>query len=359
MAENKTIRLGFVGAGDMAQQAHIVNYWNRPGVALAALADGRTRTAELVARAYGIRRTYPDHRELLRHAEVDAVVAILPFALNPGVVEDTLNAGKSVLTEKPQCLTAETGLKLANLAERRGLHYHVGYMKRFDPGVQWARAKIADWMERSNEIGPLQSLRIWCAHGSWDWFRPPRLDGGDPLPEYAPRLEPRPDWMEEAAWQKLRRWTNYYSHQTNLARYLVGTDYALDTVKQVDNSFFVQNTFQTGGAQLYFDFAAFATDRWDEGFEAVFERAKLTAAIPAPLAPRQAARVVAYEFPEGGAPGSIEPSYPAMDGFARQAEHFVALLRGDAEPMSPASEAVKELEYAEALVRRMQEEGKK
>ena len=37
--------------------------------------------------------------------------------------------------------------------------------------------------------------------------------------------------MEQAAWQKLRGWTNYYSHQTNLARYLVGEHYARDTVK--------------------------------------------------------------------------------------------------------------------------------
>lgn len=357
MADQETVRIGFVGAGDMAQLAHIVNYWNQEGVELAALAEGRAQTAELVARTYGFKKVYPDHLAMLADAKLDGVVAVLPFALNGEVVEDVLNAGVHVLTEKPQVMTAARGRELVELAHRKGLHYHVGYMKRFDPGVQWARRILGQWMQRGDELGAFQSMRIWCGHGRWYWFRRPHLDAGDEVPDYQPKLEVKPDWMTDAGWQRIRQWTNFYSHQTNLARYLTGQDYTLDTIKRVGDSFYVQNTYTQSGAQLYFDFSAFACDGWHEGFEAVFERARLTAQIPAPLADQQAARIVAYEHPPQGEPRHVEPSLPGPDGFRCQAEHFIALLRGETEPMSPAVDAVKEVEYAETLVRRLQDEG--
>ncbi len=357
MPDQETVRIGFVGAGDMAQLAHIVNYWNQEGVELAALAEGRAQTAELVARTYGFKKVYPDHLAMLADAKLDGVVAVLPFALNGEVVEDVLSAGVHVLTEKPQVMTAARGRELVELAHRKGLHYHVGYMKRFDPGVQWARRILGQWMQRGDELGALQSMRIWCGHGRWYWFRRPHLDAGDEVPDYQPKLEVKPDWMTDAGWQRICQWTNFYSHQTNLARYLTGQDYTLDTIKRVGESFYVQNTYTQSGAQLYFDFSAFACDGWHEGFEAVFERARLTARIPAPLADQQAARIVAYEHPPQGEPRHIEPSLLGPDGFRRQAEHFIALLRGETEPMSPAVDAVKEVEYAETLVRRMQDEG--
>src|SRR5687767_13255198 len=95
----KTVRLGFVGAGYMGQLAHIEKYWKLPGVELVALAEGRPKTAELVARTYGIREVYGHHREMLGKAGIDAVVAITPFTLNAELVEDALTAGKHVLTE--------------------------------------------------------------------------------------------------------------------------------------------------------------------------------------------------------------------------------------------------------------------
>ena len=357
MPDQKTVRLGFVGAGLMAQHAHMVHYWNRTGVEMAALAEGRSATARLVADRYGFGQVYPHHRAMLADARIDSVIAILPFELNGEVVEDVLRADLPVLTEKPQVMTSARGRELVELAHRHDVHYHVGYMKRFDPGVAWAKQTLARWLRSPEAFGTLQSLRLWCAHGLWDWNRPPHLNAGDPLPDYASRVEEKPDWMCDAGWKVLWRWTNYQSHQTSLARYLIGEDYKIDVVKRVGDSYFVQNTFNKSGAQLYFDFSSLTHDDWDEGFEAVFERAKLTAKLPAPLAERQSAQVLAYENPVEGEPKYTRPSLPGIDGFRKQAEHFVALVRGEVEPASPASEAVKEVEYAENLVRTCQQQG--
>jgi hypothetical protein len=83
-----------------------------------------------------------------------------------------------------------------------------------------------------------------------------------------------------------------------------------------------------------------------------FRGARLTARLPAPLAAGQTAEVCAYENPGGDKPAiETRPSFPAIDGFRAQARQFVASIRGDEEPLSPASEAVKEVEFSEELMR--------
>ena len=355
MAKHEVVKLGFIGSGFMGQLAHIENYYKQPNVEKVALAEGRLKTANLVAQRYGIKKVYAHHRDMLRDADIDAVVAIAHFDLNAPLVEDTLNAGKHVLTEKPQVNTSVKGHELAKLAKDHGLVYQVGYMKRFDPGVRWAKQRIEQWIE-TGEFGPLQSVRIWCAHGEWNWFRPSPLDAGDEPVDYGLALEPKPAWANGKAWQLLKEWTNYYSHQTNLARYLIGQDFELQTAKRIENNHFVQCAYQPTGAHLYFDFPVFQTDSWHEGFEVVFKRAKLTASLPAPLATNQTARIVAYEH--GSETGQyVRPSLPSVDGFARQSQNFIAAVREEKTPLSPASEAVKEIEFAESLVQLYQRQG--
>jgi predicted dehydrogenase len=354
-----TIRLGFVGAGYMGQLAHIQNYWKLQGVELTALAEGRSKTAELVARTYGIREIYPHHSKLLANAPVDAIVAILPFALNAEVVEDALNAGKHILTEKPIVLTSARGHELVALAAKKNLVYQVGYMKRFDPAVRWAKAKLAEW-RNSGKFGALQSLRIWCATGDWQWQREKPLDAGDAPAQYAARLESKPDWMSDATWESHIHWANYYSHQTNLARFIVGEDYAIDHVKTLSApdkwmpSYFIQCSSQPSGASVYLDFPRFHHNQWDEGFEVILNRAKMRVTLPAPLAQRQIAQVTAYEFHPNGESREIRPTLTPIDGFAAQAKQFIASIRGEEPPLSPASDAVKEIEFSEALMKKLQ-----
>lgn len=353
------IRLGFVGAGYMGQLAHIQNYWKLQGVELTALAEGRAKTAELVARTYGIREIYPHHSKLLASAQVDAIVAILPFSLNAEVVEDALNAGKHVLTEKPITNTSAKGRELFALAAKKKLIYQVGYMKRFDPGIRWAKAKLAEW-RASGEFGSLQSLRIWCASGDWQWQREKPLDAGDAPAQYPARKETKPDWMSDALWESHIQWTNYYSHQTNLARYIIGEDYFINHVKTTPGpdkwmpSYFIQCSSQPSGASVYLDFPRFHHNQWDEGFEVVLNRAKMRVTIPAPLAQRQTAQVIAYENPKNGEARELRPTFTPLDGFAAQAKQFIASIRGEETPLSPASDAVKEIEFSEALMKKLQ-----
>jgi len=91
----RTVKMGFVGAGFMGQLAHIANYAQINGCQLVALAKGRDELACKVAEKYHIEQVYPSHRELADDPDIEAVAAVLPYALNYLVVADLLAAGIS------------------------------------------------------------------------------------------------------------------------------------------------------------------------------------------------------------------------------------------------------------------------
>jgi predicted dehydrogenase len=347
MSERR-LRLGFVGCGFMGQLAHLENYARLPNVELVALAEGRPRLAQLVAECYGIRRLHPDHRALAADPEIDAVVSVMGFDLNYGVVRDLLAAGKHVATEKAMCLTVEGAQELVEAAAAAGRVYQVGYMKRFDPAVLLAREWIA--ARRADEAyGPLLYARIWCAHGAWEWGTPPPLRTDEKPPAYDAPREPRPadETPEEFRW--VVGWLNYYSHQTNLLRWLLGEDYTVDqyTARPACDLVLVRSA---SGVPAFMEFPHYQVAGWDEGFQCHFQRAMLRVDLPAPLARQQSGKLTIATAGEGARTES--PYVPPRWAFAEQARGFVAAALVEGPPISPPEDAAKEVALAHELVAR-------
>ena len=64
--------------------------------------------------------------------------------------------------------------------------------------------------------------RIWCAHGDWTWHSPSPLQTDEKPPAYDIIREPRPADQSEEEFGWVIGWLNYYSHQTNLLRWVLG-----------------------------------------------------------------------------------------------------------------------------------------
>jgi predicted dehydrogenase len=134
------VRLGIVGAGLVAQVAHL------PELALladrfdvVAVAEPDAATRAVVARRHGIRRTYASADELLEAGGLDAVLVCSPNATHAAVTLAALDAGLDVLVEKPLCLDVDDADRI--VAARGDRVVQVGYMKRFDPAYE---ALLAD-----------------------------------------------------------------------------------------------------------------------------------------------------------------------------------------------------------------------
>ncbi len=340
------LKLGFVGCGMMGQLAHLENYFLLPNVEIVALAEGRPLLAEKVAQRYGIPKVYPSHRELCEDPEVEAVVAIMWFNLHYGVVRDLLMAGKHVATEKAMCLTPQGAEELASLAEQRGLVYQIGYMKRFDPGVLWAREQILTWRQ-SQEKGPLLYARIYCAHGDWIFQSPPPITTGEHLPDYQIPLETPPEGFTPEEFQWVEGWLNYYSHQTNLLRYILGEDYHLEYYHSGPGRDLI--LVQTdSGIPAFLEFPHYQVSEWDEGFKVYFQKGTVEAWLPAPLARQHSAQVMVKDLH-----GERKPYIPPRWGMGEQAKVFVeaCLARDPSKTLSPPREAAKEIAFAYDLVK--------
>ena len=142
----------------------------------------------------------------------------------------SLPLGKPVATEKPICIRADNARKLVGMAEEKGLLYQVGYMKRHDPASKIARKKALEW-KASGEMGEMTYVRITMPSGDWTYEHEPPINRGDSPIHYEGQTgETAPEWMKELGGQ-YGGFVNFYIHQVNLLRYLIGEDY---TVTYVD-----------------------------------------------------------------------------------------------------------------------------
>jgi hypothetical protein len=146
------IRLGYVGAGFMAQAVHLPNFTALPDCEVVALAEMRPQLAQKVAQRFGIPRVYTTHSELLLDPDIDAVAVSAHYVHQAQVAEDALQAGKPVFMEKPMALTVERAERMLQAAREGGGRLMVAYMKRYDAGIELAK-QLIDQYRQSGELG--------------------------------------------------------------------------------------------------------------------------------------------------------------------------------------------------------------
>ncbi|MFO8081780.1 MAG: Gfo/Idh/MocA family oxidoreductase [Armatimonadota bacterium] len=343
------VRMGFVGAGYMGQLAHIGNYAGLEGCEMLALAEPREELARKVAEEHGIARVYTDHRQLADDPDIDAVAAILPQQLVTPVVHDLLQAGKHVITEKPMGVRTEDCRELAQMAAEHGLVYQVGYMKRNDTGVLLAKRIVEDLLE-TERLGGITMARAWCFAGEWKFGIEEPITTDEPVPDGVSEVRPFPEWLPDDLHALYNRVLNVDSHATNLVRFLLGEDYEFEQAayRGMSRPIMLQG-WSESGANCVFELGRLPAPRWHEGVEIFFERATLLVEPPPPMRRQSAARVVLREM--GEQPRTIEPEAAPGWAFAAQAQQFLASIRGEEQPVSPASDAVRDVELAEQAVR--------
>lgn len=346
-AEDTRLRIGFVGAGAMGQTAHLQNFAVIPDCEIVALAEGRAQTAEMVARRYGIPRVYSDHREMLADAEVDAVVAIMHYGLHPSVVPDILSARKHLLTEKPICLRVENARKLASLAEENNVIYMVGNMKRSLPAAVEAERKISEW-KASGAAGKMNYVRASMPPGDWVFGVQWGLNAGDAPPPYAGEApEVAPEWMGEFG-DKYNAFVNYFIHQVNMIRYLIGEDYHVVFADRAEATLVAESD---SGVTIVLEMKGRGLHRsWEEYYMVSFDNGRVDLSVPAPMAQQNGGDVRFY-IASDGVPRWETPVVDPVWSMLAQARHFVQCVREGRQTRNPASEAVKDLEVAEEYIR--------
>ena len=332
----------------MGQMAHLRNYAVEPGCEVVAIAELREETGKAVAARYGVPAVYRDAGEMLDKEDLDAVVASQPFDRHGILVPRLLSSGKPVFIEKPLAASLQVGKGLAEAVRRSGTFVMVGYHKRSDAATEYAKGRLEE-LERTGEIGEMTYLRITMPAGDWiaGGFDG-RIDAGGEAGEL--ERDPPPDDMDEETHREYVSFVNYYIHQVNLMRHLLGEHYRPVFADPAGRLLVGRSV---SGRTCTIEMSPYSTTvDWQERALVCFERGWVELALPAPLASMRAGRVRVYRDPGDGATPLLEsPTLPWQHAMRRQAQNFIAAVRGEKPPMTGAAEALEDLEVAREYLR--------
>ena len=130
------IRLGFVGAGFVAQQCHLPCFSATNLFDITGIADPISDLRHEIARKYSIPYEFNSHTDLITSGVVDAVVVTLPRFLTYHVVQDCVDHGLWVFAEKPLCLNSDYSYPLIKSCHDNEVSIMTGYMREHDSIVQ-------------------------------------------------------------------------------------------------------------------------------------------------------------------------------------------------------------------------------
>ena len=166
----RKIRLGLAGAGMIAT----VHYGILPNFGpladraeIVAIADPVIERARKVAAEFSIPASYASVGEMLREADLDAVVNLTPIPAHYETSLAILEAGKHLVTEKPISTTLAEADALCDLARRKKLVVVTAPPNMLFPDLVLAKSLIADGM-----IGKVAFARVRSSHGgaaSYGW----------------------------------------------------------------------------------------------------------------------------------------------------------------------------------------------
>jgi predicted dehydrogenase len=133
---SENIRLGLVGAGAIAQLAHLPVLARVRGAELVAICDNDGPKAGALAQRLGVPDIFTDIDDMLDSEEIDAVVIATPNHLHEPHVLRALKQKVHVLCERPLSLTLGGVSRIIKAAETAGCKVVVGNNHRFRSDVQ-------------------------------------------------------------------------------------------------------------------------------------------------------------------------------------------------------------------------------
>ena len=256
--DDRQLRVGVLGCGPIAQAAHLESCTKARNASLYAICDVADDLRDRMAATHAPEKSFADYDTMLADPDLEAVIIATSDAFHVPAARRALEAGKHVLCEKPLALSVEEAESLRDLVRSSGRVLQVGHMKRFDAGLQAAKAFI------DGEMGQMVALKAWYCDST---HRYPMTDAVQPLmvtsknarrPSDNPKADPDRYYM-----------LAHGSHLVDTARYFAGPIVAVDA--RLSNRaglrcWFVDLEF-ANGVLGHLDLTVAVRMDWHEGFQ--------------------------------------------------------------------------------------------
>lgn len=310
----------------MSQVGHIPFYEENPHCKLALIFETRPSLVKHLSNVYGTNRIVQSYEALIERDDIDALVISAPRPSTGPLTLQALNHRKHVLAEKPMAHTIEQASRLVQAARENDVIYSVGYMKRFDPGVELAMQCFEDLIA-SKGLGPLLCARIYDFSKVYAHPVPQHVRPTESRVERFETWPTAPEWISDETRDLYTWFLNAGCHDINLLHLFFGAEIQLVSAR-LNPRGVVSAVFDWNGCPVGLDVAKVAAGRWIEGAEFQFEMGRLCFEIPTPM-DQKAVTKVTLEKDDG----SLLDLTPSANGtetwsFARQARGFVDALNG-------------------------------
>jgi predicted dehydrogenase len=138
----KRVRVAIVGAGGIAETAHIPAYLLNEYADVLAVVDPNEKQLARIVKKFKVKKTFSSVDDLLANVEIDAMSICTPPDTHAEIALKALQHGVHVLCEKPLSTSMQSGKKMVAVSKNNGKILMVGFHRRFFPNYQNAKKQI-------------------------------------------------------------------------------------------------------------------------------------------------------------------------------------------------------------------------
>ncbi len=312
----ETVKIGVVGAGAIAQLAHIPVLSKMRDAELVAVCDNDRTKARALADRFGIPDTFTDIEDLLELDELDAVVVATPNHLHEPHVLSALASKRHVLCERPLSLSSRGVERILAAAARSDRRVAVANNHRYRTDVQTLSRFI-----QGGELGKIVGMRAGAYHfkrPAEGWRNRRAESGGGAFFDYGIPLLDLALWL--ADYPDPLRVTTHMDRPRGASA--------------VEESMVVQLECVGGSSYLFDVSSAYVGEEERSWFEVLATRGS------ARLAPLRVVKEL------NGRPTDVSPSGAAgresafAQSYRAELAHFLSVVRGETPYESPSDQVV-------------------
>lgn len=330
MGQNmKKIRIGIVGAGNIAQSAHLPAYSTlKDRAEIVAIADLNRQRAQDAAAKFGIPAAFGSVEEMLENSALDMVDICVWNGSHAPVAIAAAQAGKAILCEKPMADCLEHALQMEQAVKKAQVPFMMAMVSRFGGEQQL----LHDMIE-AGELGDIyyaKTAYIRRRGTPLGWFTDTKKSGGGPVIDIGVHCidrtwylmgKPRPVRISASV---SRRIGNYQTKG-------VGRWVALDR----DVTAF--DTEDSAAAIIHFDNGA---SMLVEASWAINAKPDAYTQICGTKAGATLDPLVIYGENEQGYLTDNQPTVAKYNGFEAELAHFIDCLQTGKKPLSPIEDGI-------------------
>ena len=127
-----------------ATTAHIPALRALPNYEIRALSAQNAESARAAGEAFGVRKVFSDHEQLVTQPDVDVVAVTVKVPQHGELVSAALAAGKAVYCEWPLGRDLDDARAMAALAAEQGVHTVVGLQARQAPAIEFVQELLSN-----------------------------------------------------------------------------------------------------------------------------------------------------------------------------------------------------------------------